>query len=320
MFTNLKMFSLKRKLSEIEKECENAEKESKKLILEIEKINDDLVKLIKKEKAFLNIEIAYILKEQTCEEEEKGFSFLPPSFEDFNFIFTETNNTFNWGSTFEPVTNTFTETNNTFNWGSTFEPVINTFTETNNTFNWGSTFEPVINTFTETNNTFNWGSTFEPVTNTFTETNNTFNWGSTFEPVTNTFTETNNTFNWESTFEPVTNTFTETNNTFNWGSTFEPVTNTFNNLDKEKDFFGDPILNRDFLERKEKDFKWGIDKTIETSYFNEDILDDNFRNSLPKIKNRYIYVGDWGIYRGNIHHWVNRKDKLSGYRINRVNL
>jgi len=40
---------------------------------------------------------------------------------------------------------------------------------------------------------------------------------------------------------------------------------------------------------------------------------------LPIIRNRFKYVGRMGVYKGRIHHWVEREDKRSSYRRNPVN-
>ena len=40
---------------------------------------------------------------------------------------------------------------------------------------------------------------------------------------------------------------------------------------------------------------------------------------IYSIKNRFKYIGQVGIYKGKIHHWVERKNKRSGYRKNPVN-
>jgi hypothetical protein len=50
-------------------------------------------------------------------------------------------------------------------------------------------------------------------------------------------------------------------------------------------------------------------------------FDNHYINTtyFPKIYNRFQYVGDWGIYKGIIHHWVNRENRRSSYRVNTVN-
>ena len=46
---------------------------------------------------------------------------------------------------------------------------------------------------------------------------------------------------------------------------------------------------------------------------------DPIYGDLPIIKNRFVYVGQFGVYRGLIHHWVDRSPfKTSGYRVNSV--
>ena len=47
----------------------------------------------------------------------------------------------------------------------------------------------------------------------------------------------------------------------------------------------------------------------------------HYEAGLPFIANRFTYVGQYGIYRGYIHHWVRRGhlNKRSSYRKNSVN-
>jgi len=101
------------------------------------------------------------------------------------------------------------------------------------------------------------------------------------------------------------------NNDFTW---FGENTKNTENKNNEFTWFGENTKN---TENKNNEFTWFGENTKNTKNTENENIE---KHNLPIIKNRYKYVGEWGIFKGKIHHWVRRKNAIDGYRKNRVNI
>ena len=99
--------------------------------------------------------------------------------------------------------------------------------------------------------------------------------------------------------------FGDFGNSNKYFTTFEnSETRPFNNKESDK-----PLI-----EKIQEPFVFDGPKVVDDERF-------HYEEHLPFITNRFTYVGQYGIYRGYIHHWVRRNhlNKRSSYRRNSVN-
>ena len=89
---------------------------------------------------------------------------------------------------------------------------------------------------------------------------------------------------------------------------------TFENGNAEIRPFNNMNLDKPLVEKFQEPFVFDGPEIVDDEIF-------HYEADLPFITNRFTFVGQYGIYRGYIHHWVRRNhlNKRSSYRRNSVN-